>query len=69
MSKKLTTEEFILKAKKIHGDKYDYSKTLYIRARDKVQIICKKHNYEFLQVANSYLNGAGCRLCGLPSAL
>ncbi len=29
MVKKLTTEEFIERAKKIHGDKYDYSNTNY----------------------------------------
>ena len=29
MGKALTTEEFIQKAKKIHGDKYDYSRSSY----------------------------------------
>lgn len=29
MAKKLTTEEFIEKAKEVHGDKYDYSKVVY----------------------------------------
>lgn len=39
MAKRLTQEEFILKSKKIHGDKYDYSKVNYINNRTKVCII------------------------------
>ena len=27
---KLTTEEFIAKAKAVHGDRYDYSKVQYV---------------------------------------
>ena len=30
MSKKLSTEQFIEKAKLVHGDKYDYSVSEYI---------------------------------------
>jgi hypothetical protein len=40
---KLTTEEFIAKAKAVHGDRYDYSKVEYVNASTKVCIICKKH--------------------------
>ena len=43
MAKKLTTQEFIKKARKIHGDKYDYSKVEYIKSTSKVCIICPKH--------------------------
>lgn len=43
MTKKLTTKEFIEKAKKVHGDKYDYSKVNYERSTIKVCIICPKH--------------------------
>ena len=31
MTKTCTTEEFIKKARKVHGDKYDYSKVNYIK--------------------------------------
>jgi len=45
--KALTTEEFIERAKKAHGDKYDYSLVEYKNAHIKVNIICrwiwKKH--------------------------
>jgi predicted nucleic-acid-binding Zn-ribbon protein len=56
-----TTEEFIERSKKIHGDKYDYSKVDYINNNKKVIIICKKHG-EFYQGLNHY-RGAGCSKC------
>lgn len=37
------TKEFIEKAQKIHGDKYDYSKVKYTHNKTKVCIICPKH--------------------------
>ena len=40
MPAKLTTKQFISKAIKKHGDKYDYSKVDYIGSNDKVIIIC-----------------------------
>ena len=58
----LSTEEFIEKAKKIHGSKYDYSKVKYVNNRTKVCIICPEHG-EFWQTPNSHLNGNGCFDC------
>lgn len=58
-----TTEEFIKKAKTIHGDKYDYSKVNYVNAKEKVCIICPIHG-EFLQTPNNHLSGQGCPKCG-----
>ena len=63
MSKKMTTEEFIAKAREVHGDKYNYSKVEYINRRTKVCIICPEHG-EFWQAPNSHLNGRGCPKCG-----
>lgn len=60
---KKTNEEFILEAKQIHGDLYDYSKTIYISSFNKVKIICKIHG-EFEQIARSHIIGRGCILCG-----
>ncbi len=37
---KMTTEEFIIKAREVHGGKYDYSKAQYVDAKTKVCIIC-----------------------------
>ena len=59
---KLTTEEFIEKAKVVHGDRYDYSKVEYVDLKTKVCIICKKHG-EFWQVPHSHIKGHGCKKC------
>ena len=59
---KLTTEEFIVKAKQIHGDKYDYSKVEYINYDKKVCIVCPIHG-EFWQSLDSHLQGCGCAKC------
>jgi very-short-patch-repair endonuclease len=59
---KLTLDEFIKRANKIHNFKYDYSKTVYINAKTKLTIICKIHK-EFNQRAIDHLNGYGCKLC------
>ena len=58
-----TTEEFIKEAKNKYGDKYDYSKTIYINARTPVCIICPEHG-EFWQTPNDHLHGYGCKKCG-----
>ena len=63
-----TTEQFITKAKEIHGDKYDYSKVEYVNNNTKVCIICPKHG-EFWQTPNMHLNEhQGCPLCGTLSS-
>lgn len=61
-SKRLTTEDFIEKANKVHEYKYDYSKSDYINTATKVCIICPDHG-EFWQVPNNHLLGAGCPKC------
>lgn len=58
-----TTESFINEAKKIHGDKYDYSKVEYKKWNEKVEIICPIHG-NFFQTPNDHLNGRGCKQCG-----
>ena len=64
MKKLFTTEQFIEKARMVHGDKYDYSNTDYKMAKEKVCIICPKHG-EFWQTANSHLSGHGCKKCSI----
>jgi len=59
---KLNTEKFILKAKSIHGDKYDYSKVEYINSQRNVIIICPIHG-EFEQTPARHLFGQGCSSC------
>ena len=65
--KKLKNEEFIAKAKVIHGDnRYDYSKTDYITAVNYVTVICPivEHG-EFIIKPNNHTSGKqGCNKCG-----
>lgn len=60
--RKLTTEEFIAKAKSVHGDKYVYDKSVYIRSKIKIIITCNYHG-DFEQTPDAHLNGAGCQSC------
>ena len=62
--KQLTTEEFIEKAREVHGDKYDYSKVNYVNTYTKVTIICPIHG-DFEQTPNAHLAGQGCPICNL----
>ena len=60
---KSSTEQFIAKAKQVHGDKYNYSKVEYINANTKVCIICPQHG-EFWQTPHKHINGKhGCTYC------
>ena len=58
-------EDFIEKARKVHGYKYDYSKFIYINATTKGIIICRnKHGvFEFEQNSKNHLQGKGCSKC------
>ena len=58
------TKEFIEKAKKIHGDKYDYSNVEYKNSITKVCIKCPEHG-EFWQSPKYHLRGSGCYQCGI----
>ena len=61
--KKLSTEDFIKRAKEVHGNKYDYSKVNYKSLESKVTIICPIHG-EFEQRADSHLfQKSGCPKC------
>jgi hypothetical protein len=59
---KKTTEEFIIEAQKVHGNKYDYSLVDYVNDRTNVKIICPKHGI-FEQLPTHHLRKSGCRKC------
>lgn len=63
MAKKLTQEEFIERAKKVHGDKYDYGKTVYTNNKQKITVTCPLHG-DFKIRADGFLRGSGCQECG-----
>lgn len=58
----MTTEEFIKKARKVHGNKYDYSKVVYIKYKIEVIITCREHG-DFKQTPSDHINGSGCSMC------
>ena len=61
-TKKLTTEEFIKKAQKVHNNKYDYSESEYINNSKPLKIICPTHG-DFWQIPYHHLEGVGCPKC------
>lgn len=60
---KLSTGEFIRRAREVHGDRYDYSQVEYVNNHTKVRIICPVHGV-FEQVPMSHLKGINCPECG-----
>ena len=68
MARKLTQEDFITRAKEVHGnDRYNYSKTEYVNNKTKTTIICSIHG-DFEQSPNVHLKGSGCPDCANESA-
>lgn len=61
--KRLTTDEFIARAKIIHDSKYTYTNVVYKNFQTKVQITCPIH-HDFYQKPEYHLNGNGCPECG-----
>lgn len=57
-----STNEWIEKARKIHGNKYDYSKVEYKSARENVIVICPEHG-EFSIRPDNHNHGQGCPVC------
>ena len=59
-----TTAQFIAQAIEVHGDKYDYTETVYKSAFEKVIINCPTHGL-FPQAASSHLQRHGCPECAI----
>lgn len=60
--RKLTTEEFVAKARAVHGNRYDYSKAVYEGSGRKLEIVCPEHG-SFWQTPCNHLSGQGCPAC------
>lgn len=61
--KKLTTTEFIKRATKVHGKKYEYSFSKYINKDIKVVIICDIHGSFIQSPHNHVFLKQGCPRC------
>lgn len=62
MSKRLTTNQFIEKANRVHNNLYGYSNTIYTTCKDKIEITCNIHG-AFFQKPTKHLEGQGCKKC------
>lgn len=62
LTRQLTRKQFIIKANKLHNDKYSYDKLLYTGIYEKVLITCPYHG-DFEQTAHNHLVGHGCMAC------
>ena len=60
----ITTEDFIRRARLIHGDKYIYDKSIYINNHTKLIITCPKHG-DFKQRPANHFNSGGCKKCSM----
>lgn len=66
---KLTNEEFIEKANKVHNYKYNYSKSIYINKKTKIIITCSTHG-DFTQTPDDHCNKpAGCPKCKIDKLI
>lgn len=62
-TRKLSKNEFLARAIKVHGHKYNYSKIVYDGTQKHITIICPEHG-EFRQTPTRHMNGRGCHKCG-----
>ena len=57
------TDDFKLKCKNVHGDKYNYEFVDYLHSLTEVKILCNKCNQIFEQKPSTHLSGSGCPKC------
>jgi len=62
MVQRLTTEEFVAKATKIHGGRFTYAKAVYETKKSKVIVTCKEHG-DYVVTATVHLLGFKCKKC------
>lgn len=58
-----TTEEFVSKAKEVHGDNCDYTDTIYKSCNEKISVKCNIHNLYFETIPENHMRGGRCRKC------
>ena len=57
---RLTTDQWVAQAKEIHGDKYDYSETIYTKMSQKLRVICPIHGSFEQWPQNTHRAGCSC---------
>ena len=66
MPSRITKEQWLKRFSKIHGNRYDYFKSIFIDGVTKIEILCSKHG-PFWQSPSSHYIGRGCFKCGLET--
>ena len=64
MGKRLTVQEFVTRANKVHAGRYEYSQWDYVNTALRIEIVCPEHG-AFLQTPETHLAGRGCQKCGV----
>lgn len=59
---RMSKDNFLAFAREVHGDKYNYDRTKYEFALNKVVITCPKHG-DFEQTPSAHISGHGCHEC------
>lgn len=57
-------ENFLIKAREKHGDRFDYSDAVYINSYTPIKIYCPVHGY-FYTKPFLHIRGEGCRKCAI----
>lgn len=57
--RKMTKDEFVARARLVHGDRYDYTKSVIDGTQVKTEIVCPEHG-PFMQTPAKHLKGRGC---------
>jgi predicted Zn-ribbon and HTH transcriptional regulator len=65
MGNRLKQQDFIKRANDKYNEAFDYTKTVYERMDSEIIIRCKKHDFEYTQLASTHINGSrgGCSKC------
>lgn len=61
--KRVTLEKFILDSNTKHSNKYDYSKSVYTKGKDKIIITCRTHGDFKIRADAHRIDGQGCPNC------
>ncbi|RTK96772.1 MAG: hypothetical protein EKK64_03020 [Neisseriaceae bacterium] len=65
ISTRLSQDEFLKRAKEIHGDKYDYSKVSYVKSDEFITVVCPIHGDFEIKPSHHCNQKQGCRKCGI----
>lgn len=66
-SQRKTKEGFLAKCKSIHGERYDYTSTIYVQANSLVEVRCRSHGVFPIKPTKHYA-GRGCPQCAKEKA-